>query len=372
MSVFHSTCVVSNDFDLASARPSDVRFAFVIHLPFRLRLGDWYRHSLNVGSRHFTLCFLNRVSIPENTSPTAHPQVPFAQQYTEALVVLENPRVQDDALLAIRSAGSPEAIKEYPRSPSESFHAMEAINHFVIGYGTAAGQVFGGSPLRLFRTHDFTDHLRWEITVLGPSQEPLSDDDARQLLDLKPDREIGMVTTFTGELGDLPQATLRLIRGSIEHHRDFLFYEFAFEAKAKMVTGDYVGALLMAVAALEGAHAAYVTEVLAGRLPTDAGRQLTSDYLRQLGMSLCNKLTPYIFMDVAVRPSPDLVAQADKALQYRNDIMHALRNRSGEYRRRTRTNKELSDAYSAALRLFDCYRAAFEALRRSAPETGTN
>jgi hypothetical protein len=52
--------------------------------------------------------------------------------------------------------------------------------------------------------------------------------------------------------------------------------------------------------------------------------------------------------------------------KFRNDIMHSLRNRRGTYRSRTRTNRELSDAYSAALRLYEVYRSAFE--RRATQE----
>ena len=67
-------------------------------------------------------------------------------------------------------------------------------------------------------------------------------------------------------------------------------------------------------------------------------------------------------MDPAERPPQELIDGAATAVKYRNEIMHALRNSSGGYRIRTRTNAELSDAYSAALKLFDYYRKALERL----------
>lgn len=41
--------------------------------------------------------------------------------------------------------------------------------------------------------------------------------------------------------------------------------------------------------------------------------------------------------------------------------MHSLRNRKGQYRIRTRTNNEISEAYSAVLRLYENYISALAA-----------
>ena len=65
-------------------------------------------------------------------------------------------------------------------------------------------------------------------------------------------------------------------------------------------------------------------------------------------------------MDAAERPPQDLIQKAATAVKYRNEVMHALRNSSGAYRIRTRTNADLSDAFSAVLQLYDFYRKAFE------------
>ena len=284
----------------------------------------------------------------------------FSDLWTDALVVLEDPTVSEESLAPLRQLEPGATITNYPSPTGETFYAMEALNHFVIGYATATKQLFGGAPLRVFRTHDFFDFLRWTVTILGPRSEAITDQEAQVIFDLKPDREVRVSGAVTGDIDDLPDETLGQIQRAIALHRDFIFYEFAFEAKTKMVAGDYVGALLMAVAALEGVHAAYVHEVLTSRLPLDAEPSLPDDFLRELGMTLCNRLTPYIFMESAERPSPEIIAQVEKALTFRNEIMHSLRKRRGTYRIRTRTNRELSDAYSVTLKLYDSYRSAFE------------
>jgi hypothetical protein len=109
----------------------------------------------------------------------------------------------------------------------------------------------------------------------------------------------------------------------------------AFEAKTKMVSGDYLGALLMAVAALEGVHGAFVNHSLGKLLPVDRSgddKDLEELFIKELGFSLCNKLTPYLFMDASERPDKELIKKASLAIKYRNEVMHALRNDSGKYR----------------------------------------
>lgn len=152
------------------------------------------------------------------------------------------------------------------------------------------------------------------------------------IFDLRPDREVRAIGSITGDIDDLPTDVLAQIHKAIDLHQDFIFYEYSFEAKSKMVAGDYVGALLMAVAALEGVHAAYVHQAFASKLPPDADSSLPDDFLRELGMTLCNQLTPYILMEVDHRPSAVLIGQAERAIKFRNEIMHSLRNRRGMYR----------------------------------------
>src|SRR5262249_35041824 len=128
----------------------------------------------------------------------------------------------------------------------------------------------------------------------------------------------------------------------------------------------------MAVAALEGVHGAFVSHALEARLPTDRtgdDKNLEENFMKELGFSLCNKLTPYLFMETTERPPQDLIQKVATAIKYRNEIMHALRNSSGNYRIRTRTNSAISDAYSAVLQLYDFYRKAFEKVVSIGPGT---
>ena len=213
--------------------------------------------------------------------------------------------------------------------------------------------------------HEYMDTLTTEVVLIGIPLSYWTEATIGELFDIKADKAMRLAGSLTGEICDLPAERLAPISEVIARINVFYFYELAFEAKAKMVSSDYIGGLLMAVAALEGVHGTYVTHVLGDKLPegrTGDDAKLEENYIRELGFSLCNKTTPHLLMDPAERPPQELIDGAATAVKYRNEIMHALRNSSGGYRIRTRTNAELSDAYSAALKLFDYYRKAFERL----------
>ncbi|MFG0332976.1 MAG: hypothetical protein ACF8TS_06390 [Maioricimonas sp. JB049] len=361
MGLIHSTCLVAEGFDVANTSKENVRFAYSVDLPFRIRLGAQYQRRFAVRGRVVDVYLRNDVSISreQDLHEFLSRNRSISDLFTRAVVVVANPNFSEKLLHELRAATIKAENLEYPRGTSERFTAQEALNHFVIAYSTATRQLFGGAPLRVLRTYEFSDFLRWEVTIIGPP-DALSDDDISHVFELKPEREFVVDGSLTGELFDLPKDAHSHLDDALQRHRDFVFYEYAFEAKEKMVAGDSIGALLMAVAALEGAHGAFVSEALTQRLPDGVDPELPEDFIRALGMSLCNQLTPFLLMDEAQRPSLELVRGAATGLKYRNEVMHALRNRRGEYRTRLRSNAELCEAYSAVLKLYEVYREAFE------------
>lgn len=361
----YTTCLVLDDFNLAEARAENVRFAFRFDLPFRLRIGSNFAHDFTVRGRKVQLHARNQVAIPEGTQlhQLLREYSDFQQLRTQAIILVLNPDVSDESLHALRESTPDSEEFKYPSASGELFTAIQAMNDFVIAYATATGQLFGGTPLKLFRATDLTDPVRWQLTIVGPTEE-LSNDDIETVFSRTAECEIPRVQTIRGDLFDLQSDQIDEIDKAFKRHAEFVFYEYAFEAKSKMFAHDYVGALLMAVAALEGAHGAFVQDAIITRLPQSAKprlkAKLAEDYIRELGMSLCIQLTPYILMDEDDRPSPEVIRSAQKGLEYRNAIMHASRNKGGDYRIRLRTDTELCNAYSAVLDVYDCYRKAFE------------
>jgi hypothetical protein len=283
--------------------------------------------------------------------------------WSTVAVVPTKDRITPDELATVQNCQGNVDSLGFESRTKQLFPAMQALNAFIVGYHTATGELFGGRPLQIMTVDDFMNSVSWEINLIGIPVAYWTSETINELFDLKGTRAFQVSATLNGEMFDLPTDRLMGIGQAIDRLNSFYFYELAFESKAKMVTSNYIGALLLAVAALEGVHAAFVGHVLEAKLPIDRtgdDKNIEENFVRELGFSLCNKLTPYIFMDANERPPQDLIQNAATAIKYRNEVMHALRNSSREYRIRTRTNLQISNAYSAALQLYDFYRKAFE------------
>ena len=360
MGIVRQAYFTSSGFDFAATREEDIRFGYVLDLPFRVRLGDLFRHKFTFRGKAFEIAFYNQYPIPQGTpfDKIFNDRKPHSAYWTRALVIAFQPKVGPDALDALRK-WIPKEGEIPPISATGSvFAAMEALNNYLVAYASGAKQLFGGKPIRLLTTNDFAGSDHWEISIFCPPTEELTDEDCRETFNIRVDRQFVSAGSITGHLDDLPiEETRNSINKYLQLQESFIHHELAFEAKAKMVSGDYIGSLLFAVAALEGAHAAFVQHELGRRLP-DTESDLPEDFIRELGMSLCNRLTPYLLMREEDRPNSEMIGQAGLGLKIRNEIMHSLRNRKGQYRLRTRTNKEISEAYSAVLKVYDCYVSA--------------
>lgn len=346
-----------DDFDFKSITYEMIRLGFLVKLPFRLRLGKLYQHSYCYKNHNVIIALSNKHHIPNGVSLFDLPSMPpWDELNTDVLILFNNPKIDDETL---------EQLRKCTRDSSEfnigmyEFFAMEAINHFVMAYGTATTQLFGGKPMRLLKTHDFVDYLKYKITIFSSPEYTLTEQDYNDIFSYKPKREILSSGQLTGDLGDLGLDGISDKIGlQLKRQINYVFYEFAFEAKSKMVVGDYVGALLLAVAALEGAHAAFVQYEFTDRLKQNS--KLAEDYVRELGMTLCNTTTPLIFMNAEERPSEEDINKGNFGIRIRNEIMHSLKNSRGEYRIKTRNNREINDAYSGVMHCYLCYVNALE------------
>ncbi|MGO9916469.1 MAG: hypothetical protein ACLQIB_17465 [Isosphaeraceae bacterium] len=91
-------------------------------------------------------------------------------------------------------------------------------------------------------------------------------------------------------------------------------------------------------------------------LPDQEKNKLIEDLLREQGLSTIYKLTPFLFMDADERPSVQLLARCQKGITTRNNYMHSLFNyKKGEYKVRSIEERDLFDAYSAVMDVYQCY-----------------
>lgn len=376
MGIVNSTTLYADNIDFTKARAEDVYFAFIIRLPFRFRVKSHYHIHFENHGNEYDIWIRNKSMEVMEPGMLLHSLIRqggnVEDLWSTVAIIPNHGKITADELSTVQNCqGNIEKVVLESRA-KQLFPATQALNAFIVGYHTATGELWGGQPLQAMTIHEYMNSVTWEISLIGIPLAYWTEKTINELFDLKATREFRVGASITGEMFDLPPEKLAGIGQAIDRLNSFYFYELAFEAKAKMVSSDYIGALLMAVAALEGVHGAFVMHALEAKLPTvrtGDDKNLEENFIKELGFSLCNKLTPYLFMDAAERPPQDLIQKAATAVKYRNEIMHALRNSSGAYRIRTRTNADLSDAYSAVLKLYEFYRKAFE--KAVSPGTAT-
>jgi hypothetical protein len=365
--IVNSMTISDGDFDRSKATVDNIYSYFVLTVPFRFRVPNLYHCHFESQGNGYDIWIQNQPvptydsdpSLPDLKSLCGKLDVLFS---TVAIIPNKGVRITDDVLDATLDALSKDKPEYFGPLDKQLFLVVQALNTFIVGYHTSTGELYGGQPLLPLTMFEFMRRMKSKHISDGIQLAYFTPETAGSLFDIKADK---LPFPICGDLTDLSQEKLAGIETAIDRLNQFYFYDLAFEAKAKMEMFDYKGALLMAVAALEGVHGAYVSHILSDRLPagrTGDDKKLEEDFLRELGFSRCNSLTPYLFMEESERPTPDLIKQAAKAVLYRNEIMHVLRNSAGDYRIRTRTDFDLHDAYTAALKMYDLYRTQFEKL----------
>lgn len=362
--IINSIYFIDDQFNMGVATSQNVRFAFLLQLPFRVRIGAFYKHRFVFRGRDFEIALRNKIALSgektlEEILKTLQSPDDF---WTDMLVVILDPRVDDPSLEKLRN-WVPDSETPLPLDPSCSMQdAVVALNHFIMAYDRAADTSLG-EGLQAFRVIDFIQHLIRKITIFCSSEKEMLEDEYMGIFESNDcrSREAPRVIGVSGELYDFPAEELsEAIERNMIYQDRFIHYELAFEAKTKMLSNDVVGALLMAMAALEGAHAAFVQYELEPKLPPSKDKHLPSEFLRSLGINLCNRLTPYLMMEEAERPSPEIIDRCEFGIKLRNEIMHAKRNKRKEYLLRIRTANEIEKGYSAILQVYRHYVSALE------------
>lgn len=357
-----ATCKVEPTFDHSIATAEDIHFAISIHLPFRLRIRGRYRCSFGHHGYQFDLWTENQVDLPgEGEHFNPEKLIPEGNQisdlWTNVVLILLNPVIEQEELTALHNCNGNFSKFLLPGSRFSPIMHL-ALNSFIMAYGDVSGGLLRGNDLRMLNAKEFFESVYSEVTLVGIPSESWNRDNITSLFE-----EHGWGGKGIAQIPqDLPLESLSGISECIERQSNFLFYELAFEAETRWFAHDRVSSLLMAVAALEGVHGAFVTHTLQSRLPSNIDTsKLSEDFIRGLGMSLCNELSPYLLMPDDVRPPAEVISKASLGLKYRNEIMHALRNKKG-YRIKTRTAREIEEGFLAVMELYYYYRTAFESI----------
>ena len=369
------TFTFPDDLDLKNAGDIQVYRGFILTLPFRLRTGALF--SLHVGNS-FDVILRNRLDIPSGTPSDevlkllleAKPPGNREQFFTEALVLDKTPTVtpqwREEFVAFIESAGA----QQLPGTPARFFEAMSSLNDAIVGYHHATKSLFGGNVVKRLTQGMFFDRLRYLHTIVCPSEYELLQEDVTEILDARGKREFTQLAGqfTTSQLDDVPANQLAEVQRYTELHQRFLFYQFALDAKSRMVEHDHVSAILFAVVALEGVHSALLqmrldrqmaASITDADIRTKTAEATANRLLKDIGFAESLEMTSLLFLDADDRPPEDEIRNCKLGITIRNEIMH-VSVKKGQYRLRNRTNKQISEAYSSVLKVFDHFTAIVE------------
>lgn len=355
-----SALFTSQSFDVDGLSAEQVRYGLVLRLPFRLRVNGLIR--MPQVDRNSEVWIHNRIAVPPGSHlPAVIHSLPdkdrdgYGGLWSQAVVVLNTPVLQEGAVDALK-AGDLRSLG----LGGNMFRALTVLNELVFGYSEVTGSIFGGAPLRFLTDTEFFETLRVEFGFLAFPEYPITNQDITEILEWRPPREFrSLGGQLTGDLTDLPDSTWADIPKQIEKLREHAYHELAFKAKMAMIDREPLIALVLACAALEGAHAALLRQALSTPLSQHPKGPdgIVENLLREQGIFTLVQLTSYAFMDAAQRPTPEEIDCCLEALTMRNGIVHA-KQKKGTYKLRAHTFMELSEAYSAVLTVYRNYLAA--------------
>jgi hypothetical protein len=342
----------------------DIAAIYILRLPFRLRVGEnfsfkyddktdlFVRNNFAVPSELTTQELLHRMA-------STTPATPIEALNSDIGIAIWNLGLDSNVLRRI----APDA--ELINMPSRHFAALCAINDFIVAYQTTTQMLFGGQVLGRLTNTELFDSMKCEIAYIGRFGQVPNWSECFKFAD-----SCGSIVLqqVHGEVGDLPPTLLDGIKRALDLKHEYIFYEFALDAKTRMVNNDYVAALLYSVIAFEGAHAAMLRLGLQSRfmhvLDEEERNKIVesrvADLLRTEGLFVLNQLTPFLFMEENERPSATEIDACATGITMRNAIMHSIK-RKGKYRLRQRSNSEIADAYSDVMSVYDKYVRAIEA-----------
>ena len=335
--------VDADTLDLTKPENRQVYLCCVVNLPFRLRLGDSYAFPES-NNKDFKLYFRNPYKVPDKGVQTTDLETEASKQGTYNFFLTK-------VLIVLKKQLNPS-------------RALAVLNDFIIAYSTLykSTSIFMlTGQVKTLTNMQFSEAAESEIQYHCPKGYVLTDSDVEKLINWKPPLLVGSVSTFPlFKFKDLTAQAMDKIPVAFDRHRNYVFYEFAFYAKVRLESEDYLGAVLMSCIALEAVHSAFLRSVLEEALSAYKLKEKFIDALLQAPRLYERiKMTASVFMDNNERPPNELLGRCKKAIQIRNDIMHAKYS-EGTYKLRKYQTLELLDAYNVFEETYDYFKEALE------------
>ncbi len=366
--------------DLDIVNKKFARYAYVVPMPFRFRIGPGSVHRIDAGD-DFEVLIHNLIPVPSGTDfdiqfkidqkvREALPHLKMGDSMMSDVLIIDNKPGFDDEVAKSLMREHSEGGSYSTTQPSPHRHrlALSKLNDVIVAYHFATRELFGGRPVQRLGEHDLYQRTTWEHLILCPSEKVITDDEVRDLIKGRPAvREISNKPPgISFNFDDLTLGTASLTK-SLRLHRRYPFYQFVLDAKTKLMEEELSTALLFSVAAMEGVHAVVLRRSLRSRLGQHPVSKDADSFVAEraeallisAGFSEMIEMTSTILLPEQDRPPYGNVRACKLGLTIRNEIMHALSKGTG-YKFRNRTDDQIRESCNAVLKLYDHFISLLE------------
>ncbi len=260
------------------------------------------------------------------------------------------------------------SIRKVDDKPFEMDHVnldlvREAVNRCIIAYSTGTEELLALRPLSPLGIAEFGECIVAYIVLLGYGETQLTEETVLELLAIRPERRMISVREQFGYSppDDLPTIDVSRIQALLSSHEENLHHELMLVAKNLMFQRQASIALLVAMAALETVHGAFLREALGAALPDEEGEKsrVINDFMREQGFYALVRISPYLFLEPGERPTRGDIELCMKGIEIRNAVMHGL-VKKGRFKMRGYSFDDYNEGYKGAFALYRSFSKALE------------
>ena len=346
--MFHRTPYLFVDSSDTSADLSGFRLrtCATFALPFRIRLSGFQRWDLG---QHRELITYNEHA-PGAGAGGAHPNI--SRQFSKAIVVAPL-NVSIDVLS--KMVGLPDAsgasMVDMELWNNVIATAAHLVNVFLTTLCEAQESVNGIAPITHISPREVSALYR---TIVVVATREFSQLRRELLIGLFSHKQLTMHLVNILSVGSDIDVDLRKMNLIATHLDSYSFYETSMRARCHAHADEHELALILMCVAFEAVHAAVVKRYMARRIPNDSDT-LSETVIRDLGITSLLKITPYLVLKRARRPSVEALSRCEIAIRCRNAIVHSLVGRDGRPKKRSYSSEQLRLAYEDVRTIYQAY-----------------
>lgn len=351
-----------SDLNEANLTLEHVRTATIVRLPFHLCTGSIFQ-IVDPDNELLQIWLRNKLSIPHDvdihealstrTSPDNY--------FTDALIINSQPEIRPGEFEAIRT-GRTSAIG-FASLHNPGFRLLNEIiaAHQMVRLGPYITGIGALWP-RMLTERDVFERILVEVVLLADTDLTIEKDVILRLFESIDQLSFELGGSGTGDIRDYSTEQIAALELAVRKVRNHAFYELKTHAIAAMLSGDSIVAIVLACAALEGAHGAFMRLALRDEIPGEDSKfnKFMNGLLREQGFYSLVQLSVRLLMKIEERPSDDELERCLNGVTIRNAVMHASIKGTGKYKIRELSLSEVNDGYRGIMAVYRSFEAAVE------------